>query len=57
MSVSGPSPATHPAPTAEVDKDAYKAAILKKALDNQKAEAAEVLKVLQPKGRVLDIRA
>jgi hypothetical protein len=31
-------------------------AMLKKALDAEKAQAAELLKALEPKGRVIDIR-
>lgn len=32
-------------------------AILKRALEAQKQEASELLKLLEPKGRVIDIRA
>ena len=39
----------------EATKEAIQVAILKKALDSQKAEATEILKALEPKGRLLDI--
>lgn len=37
-------------------KQSLQVATLKKALDSQKQEAEEVIKMLQPKGRVIDIR-
>lgn len=40
----------------QATKDAIQVATLKKALDSQKEEAAELLKQMQPKGRLLDIR-
>lgn len=36
-------------------KQSVQVATLKKALDNQKQEAEQLLKALEPKGRVLDI--
>lgn len=37
-------------------KEALQVATLKKALDSQKQEAAELLKLMEPKGRLIDIR-
>ncbi len=35
----------------------YQARVLKRALDSQKDQASELLKLLEPKGQVVDIRA
>jgi hypothetical protein len=35
----------------------YQARVLKRALDSQKDQASELLKMLEPKGRVVDIKA
>ena len=35
----------------------YQAQVLKKALASQKDQASELLKLLDPKGQVIDIRA
>lgn len=36
---------------------AYQAKVLKRALDSQKSSADQLLKMLEPKGQVIDIRA
>jgi hypothetical protein len=35
----------------------YQARVLKRALESQKDQASELLKLLEPKGRVVDIKA
>lgn len=35
----------------------YQAQVLKKALDSQKDQASELLKLLDPKGQIVDVRA
>lgn len=35
----------------------YQARVLKRALDSQKDQASELLKLLEPKGQVVDVRA
>ena len=35
----------------------YQTKVLKKALDSQKDQASELLKLLEPKGQVIDIKA
>ena len=40
----------------EALKQSLQVATLKKALDSQKQEASQILKLLEPKGRVIDIR-
>ena len=35
----------------------YQARVLKRALDSQKDQASELLKLLEPKGQVIDVRA
>ncbi len=41
---------------ADTMKDGVQAATLRKALDTQRQEADELLRRLEPKGRLLDIR-
>jgi hypothetical protein len=56
----GPQPAVTPnvAP-AQTDamRQQYQARVLKKALDSQQQAAEKLLNLLDPKGKVLDIRA
>lgn len=40
----------------EALRQSIQVANLKRALDGQKQEAADLLKLLEPKGRVIDIR-
>lgn len=47
---------TQAAGAGDATKEALQVATLKKALDSQKQEASEVLRALEPKGRLLDIR-
>jgi len=47
---------TEAAAAPEALKQSLQVATLKKALDSQKQEASEMLKLLEPKGRVIDIR-
>jgi hypothetical protein len=47
---------TEAAVAPEATKQSLQVATLKKALDSQKQEASEMLKLLEPKGRVIDIR-
>lgn len=42
---------------AELAKLSHRAKVLKKALENQKDTSSELLKLLDPKGKVIDIRA
>jgi hypothetical protein len=35
----------------------YQARVLKRALESQKDQSSELLKMLEPKGRVVDIKA
>jgi hypothetical protein len=35
----------------------YQARVLKRALESQKDQASELLKLLDPKGRIVDVRA
>lgn len=35
----------------------YQARVLKRALESQKDQSSELLKLLEPKGRVVDIKA
>lgn len=44
-------------PTDDVAKLQHQAKVLKKALDGQKESAAELLKLLEPKGKIVDIQA
>lgn len=45
------------AQSAPVDKQQYQTAVLKKALEGQQAAADRLMKMLEPKGQVVDIRA
>jgi hypothetical protein len=47
--------ASQAAREADPTRQNLQVALLKKALDNQKAEAEQTLKLLEPKGRVIDI--
>ena len=47
---------TETAAAPEALKQSLQVATLKKALDSQKQEASEMLKLLEPTGRVIDIR-
>ena len=38
-------------------RDQHQVAVLKKALDSQKSSADQLLKMLEPKGKIVDIRA
>ena len=57
----GPARSTNVALTqaqnAPVDKQQYQTAVLKKALEGQQQAADRLLKMLEPKGQVVDIRA
>ncbi|MBS1709273.1 MAG: YjfB family protein [Armatimonadetes bacterium] len=48
---------TQQASEGEPVSGAYQVDVLKKALDGQSQAAQELLKMLEPKGRVVDIRA
>ena len=41
----------------ETAKLNYQARVLKRALESQKDQSSELLKLLEPKGRVIDIKA
>jgi hypothetical protein len=43
--------------SAETEQPNAQIAVLKKALDAQKGEAAQLLKVLQGKGQIIDLQA
>lgn len=43
--------------TQDTAKLNYQARVLKRALDSQKDQASELLKLLEPKGKVVDIKA
>jgi hypothetical protein len=44
-------------PTEDVARLQHQAKVLKKALDGQKESATELLKMLEPKGKIVDIQA
>jgi hypothetical protein len=56
MTVPAPSVKPVAGPT-EVSVKDFRALLLKKALDAQKMEAAAVLRQLESKGRIVDLRA
>jgi len=45
------------APASDPAKLNYQVKVLKKALEGQKDSASELLKMLDPKGKIVDIRA
>lgn len=46
-----------PVQNAEAIRQQYQVRVLKKALDSQKAAGEQLLDLIEPKGRVLDIKA
>jgi hypothetical protein len=61
MRIDGAAQAAQQAMAANKPSDAtrlnYQARVLKRALESQKDQSSELLKMLEPKGRVVDIKA
>jgi len=59
MRIGTPNPSQVYSPNASQDssKASHQVAVLKKALDSQQDAADRLLKLLEPKGKVIDIRA
>ena len=61
MRIDGATQAAQQATAAGKVQDAvklnYQARVLKRALESQKDQSSELLKLLEPKGRVIDIKA
>ena len=55
--ISGASSPTSVAPTTASSENQVALAMLKKTLDAQKSQGAELIKMLEGKGQIIDIRA